>query len=46
MALASMQRDTRTTLNGGMFLLFLLQWALLLEWRCLRRGLNAWQGGH
>ena len=45
-ALASLQRDTRTISKCGMFLFALSQWALMLEWRRLSKGLNTWQGGH
>ena len=45
-AMASWHWDTRTTSKCGMFLLALSQWALMLEWSRLSKGLNTWQGGH
>jgi hypothetical protein len=45
-ALASRHRVTRTTSKGGMFLVALSQWACLLDWICLSRGLNIWHDRH
>jgi hypothetical protein len=45
-AMESWHHNTRTTSKGGMFLLELLQWARLPEWRSLSMGTNPWQGVH
>ncbi len=45
-AAALRHRDTRTTSNGGMFLFVGVQWAHLLAWSFVSKGVNCWQGGH
>jgi hypothetical protein len=45
-AAALRHHDTRTTSNGGMFLLVGVQWACLLAWSFVSKGVNCRQGGH